>query len=84
MPIKRKEFESGEPQPIFAVEEFLRSNPDYAYTVEELIVELAAMRVALKVDELREILSCLETGGKTQSKVINGVLYYVYSRAIGF
>ncbi len=84
MPISRREFESSEPQPISVLEEFLRSDPDSAYTVEELIVELAARRVPLTADEVRSILGYLEAGGKAQSKTIQSALYYVYGRSVGF
>ncbi len=84
MPIRRNEFESSEPQPIYVVEEFLSSNPDSAYTVEDIIVELAGRRVPLTADEVRGILNYLETGGKVHSKEIHGAMYYMYSRTVGF
>jgi hypothetical protein len=83
MPISRKEFESAELDPSFLVEEFLRLNSDNAYTVEDIIVELASNRMGLKAEEVREILGTLETEKKVSAKMVRNVVYYIYHKTNG-
>ncbi len=78
MPINRSEFEKGELDPSFLLEEFLRSNSDSAYTVEELIVELASKRMALTAEEVQNILSSLETRERVRAKAVRDMVYYIY------
>jgi len=81
MPISRKEFESGEVDATPVVEEFLQRNSDNAYTLDELIVELASMRVPLTRDEMRNILGLLEKGvGLNQKKGMVWYTIYVANR----
>jgi len=84
MPINRREFESGEPEPSLLVTGFLRSNPDYAYTMEELVSEVASREVDLTVEEVQSILGFLEAKGTVESKTVHGVAYYIYRKVIGF
>ena len=82
MPINRSEFEKGELDPSFVVEEFLRSNPDCAYNVDELIVELASKKMAFVAKEVQDILSTLETDGRVISKMVRDTAYYIYRKPI--
>lgn len=84
MPISRREFESGELDPSLLLIEFLRSNPDYAYTAKELIGELASKGMDLTKEEMQNALSSLENRGRIESKIIHGVVYYICSKTMGF
>lgn len=84
MPISRREFEKGEIDPTFVLEEFLRSNSDTAYTAEELIIELASNRIALTREEVQSILRSLEAEGKIRLNTVRGVVYYVCEKTVGF
>lgn len=82
MPIGRKEFENAELDPSFLVEDFLRLNSDNAYTVEDIIVELASNRMPLKAEEVRKILGTLETEKKVSAKMVRDVVHYIYRKSI--
>ena len=84
MPISRREFESGEPDPSLLLTELLRSDPDCAYAVEELMDELASRGMDLTAEEVQSILGSLEDRGKVESKVRYGMVYYICSKRIGF
>ena len=84
MPISRSKFESGELDPSLFLVEFLRSNPDYAYTMEELIEKLASKGIDLTAEKVESILRLLESRGRIESKMKYGVVYYIYSKRIGF
>ncbi len=77
MPISRQEFESGEPDPSLLVMEFLRSNSDYAYTVEELLVVLSARRAELTEKDMLEVLRSLQEREKIEARSEEGcgILY---------
>jgi len=83
MPINRKEFENAELDPSFTVEEFLRLDPDNAYTIEEIIVRLASKRMALKKEEVKEILKALKSEKKVSTKMVLNVAYYIYRKPDG-
>ena len=85
MPISRREFESGELDPSLLIIEFLRSNPDNAYTMEELMEELASRGVNLTTGEMQNILDSLEKREKIEAKASIGVVYYIYRKPrLGF
>lgn len=85
MPISRSEFDSGEPDPSLLVTEFLRSNHDYAYTMEELLAELALKGVSFTLEEVKSILSFLEKQEKVEVKMMRGMVYYIYRKpSLGF
>ncbi len=84
MPISRKEFETGELDLSFLIIDFLRTNSDDAYNVEELVAELALKGMSLTVEKVQTILSSLESRGRVQTQTRDGVVYYIYSRRIGF
>ena len=80
MPINRKEFESAELDPSFGLEEFLRSNADSAYNVDELIVYMASKKIALTQKEVQDIMSALEGDGRVNLKIVRDVVYYIYRK----
>ena len=82
MPISRTEFEKSELDPSFLLEEFLRSHSDFAYTAEELVVELASNRIALTVEEVREILGDLENRERVRENRVRDIVYYIYRKPI--
>ncbi len=84
MPISRSEFESGELDPGLLLIEYLRSNPDYAYTLDELKEYLISRGVHLTTEELGNVLNTLESRGRVELKVVVGVLYYIYRKTISF
>jgi|Deesub1362A_J573_1020465.scaffolds.fasta_scaffold00246_2 acetate kinase len=84
MPISRREFESGELDPGLLLIEFLRSNSDYAYTLDELVRELGSKGIHMTGEDLRNILRSLEHRGRIESKIKYGVVYYIYRKTIGF
>ncbi len=85
MPSGRKEFESGELDPSLLLIEFLRSNPDCYYILEELIVELASRGINVKTEEMQDILQSLEKQDKVEAKTRTGVVYYIYQKlSLGF
>ncbi|MBE0415691.1 MAG: hypothetical protein IBX36_04025 [Dehalococcoidia bacterium] len=85
MPISRDEFERGELDPSLFIVDFLRSSPDYAYTLEELIAELASRGMDLAEEDLQDILSSLETRGRIESKTRRSMVYYIYRKPkLGF
>jgi len=84
MPISRKEFESGELNLSLLIIDFLHSNPDYAYTVEELVEELVSRGTDLTAEKVQTVLSSLENRGRVEVKEIHGVIYYIYNKAMGF
>jgi len=87
MPISRREFESNELDPSFVIEEFLRSDSDNAFTIEDLIVELASNRIPLKRNEVESILKSLENDKRIASKIVSlntksDVVHYIYCKPI--
>ena len=82
MPISRTEFEKSELDPGFVLEEFLRSNPDLAYTAEELVVEMASNRVALTIEEVQGILGDLEKRERVTEHGVRDIVYYIYRKPI--
>ena len=82
MPINRSEFEKGELDPGFVLEEFLRSNDDYAYTIDEIIVELSSKRMALTAEEVQGILSDLEKHERIIKNRVRDIMYYIYRKPI--
>ena len=82
MPISRTEFETSELDPSFILEDFLRSNLDFAYTAEELVVELASKRIGLTIEEVREILDYLENRQRVSENRVRDIVYYIYRKPI--
>ena len=85
MPISREEFEKSEADPALAILKFLRSNPDTAFSLEQLHSIVLSARIDLNIEALEEILRSLESQGKIETKKIDDVVYYIYyRRPIGF
>ena len=84
MPI-RQEFESGQLDLSFVVMDFLRSNSDSAYSVNELVAELAAKGMSLTVEEVQNVMLLLEKQEKVEAKTVGGMVYYIYRKPrLGF
>ncbi len=85
MPIRRQEFESGDPDPDIMVLEFLRSRPDYAYTLKELREFLATKEAGLAEKDLLEVPRSLQDREKVGAKTRRGMIYYIYRKPrLGF
>ena len=85
MPISRREFEGGKLDPSLLIIGFLRSNADYAYTVEELLEELVSRGMDLTAEDMQGILRSLEKQDKIEAKMMRGVVYYIYRKPrLGF
>jgi len=82
MPINRSEFEKGELDPSFVVEEFLRYNADYAYDVDELIVQMASKKFAFTEEEMKDILGTLEDNDRLKSNIVRDKTYYIFRKPI--
>jgi len=80
MPINRGEFEKGELDPGFVLEEFLRDNPDYAYNVDELIVQMASKGIPLKEGDIKSVLERLETDGRIKSNIVRDKVYFIFRK----
>jgi hypothetical protein len=97
MPISRKEFERAELDPGLLVEEFLRANSEWAFTLAELMNGLASKYTLKELsnalmlkgaqfteEDFQKMLSSLEQRGRIESKTIGDVTYYSYSETLGF
>jgi len=84
VPINVDRIEGGQsPDPRRLITDFLRSNPRYAYTLEELVEALASRKVNLRKEEVQKSLNSLEEWGWAKTKVVDGVKYYSH-KVIGF
>jgi hypothetical protein len=85
MPISREEFEKGKPDPALPILKFLRSNPDIAFSLEQLYDIVLSSQIDLDIEALEMILRSLESQGKIETKKIDNVVYYIsYRKPIGF
>ena len=84
MPISRKEFEKGERDASLLVEGFLRANSDYAFTLVELVREMASRGTDLTQERVQSILGLLEASGRIESEIRYGEVYYFYCGITGF
>ena len=84
MPINSTDFERSRREISALLIEFLRFNFYIAYTVDELVEELASKGRKVKAEEVETLLFSREYGGRVQSKIIDGVPYYKYNRVRGF
>ena len=82
MPINRGEFEKGELDPSFVLEEFLRNDDDHAYSVDELIIYMASKKIALTVEEVQQIMRDLETAERVRSNIVRDTSYYIFRKPI--
>jgi len=84
MPITRNDFEKSDRETSIMLVEFLRSNFHIAYTLDELVEELASQGRKVKAEEVERFLLSREYGGRVESRIIDGVPYYRYKRVLGF
>lgn len=84
MPINSTDFEKSRREISGLLIEFLRFNFYIAYTVDELVEMLASKGRKVKAEEVERLLLSREYGGRVESNIINGVLYYKYKRVLGF
>ena len=96
MPITRREFEKGQLDPSLLVEEFLRSNLDYAFTLTELMEGLASEYTLAQLlnglmskgaqftaEDLQNIIDALVEKGRIESETVTDEVYYIYRKAMG-
>ncbi len=84
MPITSTDFERERREISALLIEFLRFNFYNAYTVDELVEELASKGRKVKAEELERLLLPREYGGRVEVRVVDGVPYYRYNRIRGF
>jgi hypothetical protein len=84
MPINDAKFKRNSPETVAALMEFLKPNFHIAYTLDELVAELAAKDVDVSADELENLLDSLQYGGRIVSRTIDGVTHYQYRKVRGF
>ena len=84
MPINDARFKKNSPETTATLMEFLRPNFHVAYTLEELAAALAEREADISTEELEDMLTSLEYGGRIISKNVGGVTYYQFRKVIGF
>jgi len=85
MPISRDEFERGEADPGAYILNLLRNNADTAFTLDELLQAASVEGHSFSSEQILEALERLIERGGVQSKMLKGVVYYIYHRApMGF
>jgi hypothetical protein len=84
MPINDARFKKNDPGAVGELMDFLRPNFYQAYTLKELLEELKGREVKISADELANLLSSLEYGGRIVSKVVDGETYYQLRKVRGF
>ena len=85
MPISRNEFDAGERKLDLALLAILRSSPELAFTLSDLIEELAASSgLFVLEDAALAALNELEGRDRVESKVIADAVYYSYKNRFGF
>ena len=80
MPISREEFEKGAVDPGLALLEFLRSNPELAFTLSELRDALSDSGINMEEEHLGSLIEELQKRGTIESKTVGGVVYYIYRK----
>jgi predicted AAA+ superfamily ATPase len=84
MPINDARFKKNDPGAVGELMDFLRPNFYQAYSLEELLEELKDREVKISADELANLLSSLEYGGRVVSKVVDGETYFQLRKVRGF
>ena len=84
MPINDAKFKRNSPETVAALMEFLKPNFHIAYTLDELVAELAAKDVDVSADVLENLLDSLQYGGRIVSRTIDGATHYQYRKVRGF
>jgi hypothetical protein len=83
MPISSRDFDKSDRESNVMVMDFLRAHPLNAYSVDEIIKEMASQKRKLSKEELTRMLMLMEYGRKVTSKKIGGVTYYRYREFLG-
>jgi hypothetical protein len=84
MPINDARFKRNDPGVVTELMDFLRPNFYKAFDLKELLTELHEREVKISGDELTNLLSSLEYGGRIVSKVVDGETYYQLRKVRGF
>jgi predicted AAA+ superfamily ATPase len=84
MPINDARFKRNDPGAVTELMDFLRPNFYKAFNLKELLEELKEREVKISADELANLLSSLEYGGRIVSKVVEGETYYQLRKVRGF
>ncbi len=83
MPISRREFERGQWDPSRPVLELFFSDPDRAYTVDDVVKRLASEGLRVSSRRVAATLRSLEERGWIESRVLGRKRYYIRIR-LGF
>jgi hypothetical protein len=84
MPISSRDFDKSDRESNLMVMDFLRAHPLNAYSVDEIIKEMASQKRKLNKEELTKMLMLMEYGRKVASRKIGGVTYYRYREFLGY
>jgi len=83
MPINSRDFDKSDRDPSTLLIGFLSYNYRNAYTLDELVEMMTSMGKNLTKKDVERLLASLEYGGRAESKIIDGVAYYRYSKVTG-
>jgi hypothetical protein len=83
MPISGNDFERTGREPGALLADFLKVNYRDAFSLDELAGAMELMGKNMTREELETLLSSLEYGGKVESKVVDCVTYYRYTKVMG-
>jgi hypothetical protein len=83
MPIRENEFGKSDRAPSILLMEFLSFNYRNAYTLDELEAVMKSKNKDLNKKDMERLLSALEYGGKLKSRMLDGKVYYKYSKIAG-
>ena len=86
MPISREEWDQGVINPALPISDLLRSRPDLAFTVEDVLNMLIAEEGrGISVEDVEQALDILVSSGRIHKKETRGQRWYtIVQRRMGF
>jgi len=85
MPISRREFELNRRDPAQVILQILEDSQDSAFSLDEILEELARLEIGIEQRELTQILQDLARDGRIDTREIKRQTYYIYRRkSLGF
>jgi hypothetical protein len=84
-PLSRSQFEAGDADPALAALDFLKGNPDLAFTLDELVEALEEVVGNVSSTRLKAGLRRMVSKGQAETRTVGRVVYYRYRRRdVGF